>query len=169
VINESNLPVELNYFLKPGYIFLPTKPALISTVLGSCVAVCLYDRKRKIGGMNHFQLPATSEKKTATACYGNIATRALVLMMIREGSKVKHLEAQIFGGAHDKMFSLKNIGHENIRAARRVLAQAHIKIVSEDVGGEKGRKIIFNTASNEVAILKVDKLRKEDWFPYNHE
>jgi chemotaxis protein CheD len=169
VIDNSNYPVELNYFLKPGYIFLPTKPTLISTVLGSCVAVCLYDRKRKVGGMNHFQFPAIAERKEATAIYGNVATRALVLMMMREGSKAKHLQAQIFGGAHDPRLTLKNVGHENIRVARKILGQAHIRIVSEDVGGEMGRKIIFNTATNEIAIIKVDRLRKADWFPYDHE
>jgi chemotaxis protein CheD len=169
VINQSNLPVELDYFLKPGYIFMPSKPALISTVIGSCVAVCLWDRKRKVGGMNHFQFPSTAKQKEATAIFGNVATFALIRMMIKEGSKVKHLEAQIFGGAHDPRLSLKNVGHENVRTARRVLAQARIRIVSEDIGGERGRKIVFNTATNEVAILRVERLRKGDWFPYDSE
>jgi chemotaxis protein CheD len=169
VVDRSNLPVELDYFLKPGYIFVPSKPALISAVLGSCVAVCLWDRKRKVGGMNHFQFPATAEQKEATAVFGNVATFALIRMMTKEGSKVKHLEAQIFGGAHDPGLSLRNVGRENIRAARKVLNQARIKIVSEDVGGERGRKIVFNTATNEVAVLKVERLRKSDWFPYESE
>ena len=138
-------------------------------MLGSCVAVCLWDQKRKVGGMNHFQFPSTAEQKEATAIFGNVATFALIRMMIKEGSKVKHLEAQIFGGANDPRLSLKNVGHENVRTARKILAQARIRIVSEDIGGEKGRKIVFNTATNEVAILRVEKLRKGDWFPYDSE
>ncbi|QTA85258.1 chemotaxis protein CheD [Desulfonema magnum] len=163
---ESDKPVTVNYFLEPGYIFLATKPAIISGVLGSCVSVCLYDRKRKIGGMNHFQLPYAREKGLATAIYGNAAIVMLIRMMTSDGSKIKHLEAQILGGAYNPGISQKNIGQENIKVARRILAEKRISVVSEDVGGEKGRKIVFNTNTNEVAVIKVDRLRKGDWYPY---
>jgi chemotaxis protein CheD len=159
-------PIPINYFLEPGYIFLATRPTVISGVLGSCVAVCIYDRKRRIGGMNHFQLPFTKEKHLATARYGNVATITLVRMMTENGSKHSHLEAQIIGGAHDPEMSGKNIGRENIQVARKLLTRKRIRIVSEDVGGEKGRKVVFNTHTNEVAVIKVEKLRTADWFPY---
>ena len=159
-------PIPINYFLEPGYIFLATRPTVISGVLGSCVAVCIYDRKRRIGGMNHFQLPFTKEKHLATARYGNVATITLVRMMTENGSKPRHLEAQISGGAHDPEMSGKNIGRENIQMARKLLTRKRIRIVSEDVGGEKGRKVVFNTHTNEVAVIKVEKLRTADWFPY---
>ncbi|MFP4347348.1 MAG: chemotaxis protein CheD [Thermodesulfobacteriota bacterium] len=162
-------PVPINYFLEPGYIFLATKPTVISGVLGSCVAVCIYDRKRRIGGMNHFQLPFTKEKHLATARYGNVATLTLVRMMTDHGSKPRHLEAQIIGGAYNPGISGKNIGRENIQVARKLLARKRIRIVSEDVGGEKGRKVVFNTHTNEVAVIKVEKLRTADWFPYEGE
>ena len=142
------------------------KPTSISTVLGSCVAVCLYDRNRKVGGMNHFQFPYIKDRHKATARYGNAAIPCLIRMMKDEGSEKRNLEAQIFGGAHDSNITSENIGCENFTVAKKVLVKEHIRIVSEDVGGEKGRKIVFNTDTNEVAILKVDKLRKGDWYPY---
>jgi len=165
---ENNTLQPLDYFLQPGYILVTAKPTLISAVLGSCVAVCIYDRKRKLGGMNHFQLPATKDLEKATARYGNAATFALIRMMLQQGSKIKHLEAQLFGGAHNSEVSPENIGQKNIRAAKKILAKARVKLVSEDVGGQKGRKIVFNTGNNEVAVLKVDRLRKEDWYPYEN-
>lgn len=163
---ESNSPVSVNYFLEPGYIFISAKPVVISTVLGSCIAVSLYDAKRQLGGMNHFQFPGTRRKDRATARYGNVALPCLIRMVLDGGSKKKHLEAQIFGGAHNRELSPKDIGRENIAIARKILGREGIRIVSEDVGGEKGRKIVFNTEANEIAVLKVDKLRKGDWYPY---
>jgi chemotaxis protein CheD len=163
---KSNRPVSDDYFLRSGYIFVATKPTAVSTVLGSSVSVCIHDQKRKVGGMNHFQLPYIREKHIATAKYGNVAIITLIRMMLHDGSKIKNLEAQILGGAYNPSISEKNIGHENIIVAKKILAKERIRIVSEDVGGGKGRKIVFNTHTSEIASLKVDKLRKSDWYPY---
>ena len=166
---KSNINVPNDYFLRAGYIFVATKPTAVSTVLGSSVSVCLHDRKRKVGGMNHFQLPYIREKYVATAKYGNVAVITLIRMMLHDGSKIKNLEAQILGGAYNPGISQKNIGHENIIVAKKILAKERIRIVSEDVGGGKGRKIVFNTHTSEIASLKVDKLRKSDWYPYEND
>ena len=164
--NVSNSPVPKNYFLKPGFIYVSTKPTMVSTVVGSCIAVCVFDRKQKIGGMNHVQLPFIRNARQATARYGNVAVSALINLMINEGSKSEHLEAQILGGAYHPEISDENVGRENIKVAKKVLTKKKIRLASEDVGGEKGRKIIFNTNTNEVAVVKVDKVRQEDWYPY---
>jgi chemotaxis protein CheD len=165
---ESNRPVPRNYFLHPGFIYVSTRPTVISTVIGSCVAVYIYDQRRRTGGVNHFQFPFIYEKEQATARYGNVAIPTLIHMMINDGSKLKYLEAQIFGGAYHPKLSPKNIGIDNIKIARQTLAQKKIRIVSEDVGGKKGRKIVFNTSANEIAVVKVNELRKEDWYPYEN-
>jgi len=119
-----------------------------------------------MGGMNHFQYPFIRDPRVATARYGNVATLGLIRLMVEEGSQLKHLEVQIFGGAHNPSLLSRNVGRENIMAARKVLAAQRIKVVSEDVGGEKGRKLVFDTAANEVAVMKVDRLRTSDWYPY---
>lgn len=155
-----------NYLLKPGYIYIADPRTVMSTVLGSSVSVCLFDRKRNVAGMNHFRLPFTKDPSKATADYGNVATLTLIRMMIRDGSELKHLEAQIFGGAFNAEISKKDIGRDNVVAARKVLVREKIRIVSEDIGGEKGRKIVFDPVKNETAVIKVDRLRKGDWYPY---
>ena len=164
---NGNVVLSDNYFLKPGYIFLSANPVVISTVLGSSVSVCLYDRKRKVGGMNHFKLPTIADPKKATAEYGNVATLTLVRMMLHDGSKRKNIEAQIFGGAFQVGISDIDVGHDNVKIARRILAKERLQIVSEDVGGQKGRKIVFDTTKNEIAIIKVEKIRESDWYPYD--
>jgi len=163
---NGSSPAAITYFLAPGYIFVATRPAVISSVLGSAVSVCLYDRKRKLGGMNQFQLPEIRDRQKATARYGNAATLALVRMMEENGCAIRALEAQIIGGAFNRDVSESDVGRANVEVARRVLGRKGIRIVSEDVGGVKGRKVIFNTGVNEVAVMKVDRLRAVDWHPY---
>ena len=167
--DHGNIVPTENYFLKPGYIFISENPTIISTVLGTSVSVCLYDSKRKVGGMNHFKLPAIDDPQKATAEYGNVATLTLVRMMLQDGSNRKNIEAQIFGGAFRESISDVDMGKSNIRVARSVLARERLQIVSEDVGGWKGRKIVFDTEKNEIAIIKVDKIRAGDWYPYESE
>lgn len=162
---QHQVPAQ-QYLIKPGYIYLPRDFTVISAVLGSCVAVCLYDNRRKIAGMNHFQYPRHEDGQAPTARYGDISTAALIKMIIDIGADKKHLEAQIFGGAHNQEISDQNIGRENYRVARSIISRRGLRIVSEDIGGERGRKIIFDTRNNEVAVLKTVQLRREDWYPY---
>lgn len=155
-----------HYFLQPGYIFVPDQNISISTVIGSGVSVCIYNRKKRIGGMNHFQFPYMGTKGQTTALYGNVSTMALIKMMLADESGKKDFEAQIFGGAYNPQKNNEDIGRENIEMARKILLKSNISILSEDIGGAKGRKVVFNTSTNEVAVLKVDSLRNIDWYPY---
>lgn len=157
------------YMLKPGFIYVSSRPAIVSTVLGSCVSVCIYDSVRNTGGMNHFQKPKTSTPENSTARFGNISTMALVNIMLKGGSKAENLEAQIIGGSFNPKYSKKDIGKKNIKEAKKALKKKKVKIVSEDVGGAKGRKVVFNTLNNEVAVVKVENLRESDWYPYKND
>ena len=168
-MTQDTRPVVQDYFLRPGFIYLPDRPTTISTVLGSSVAVSLYDRSLKAGGMNHFLFPYINGREKATTLYGNVAVLTLIRMMTGNGSKSSHLEAQVFGGAFNSEVSKRDIGRDNLRAARHILSGQRIKIVSEDVGGELGRKIVFNTATYEIGILKVGRLRESDWYPYSND
>ncbi len=163
---DSKTPQAQDYFLKPGYIYLPQTSTSISVVLGSSVSVSLFDKKLKFGGMNHFLYPEINEKGKTTALFGNIAVVTLISMMINNGSKTKHIEAQIFGGAFNPEYSEKNIGAHNLAVAREILKSNKINIASEDVGGELGRKVVFDSSNSDIAILKVGSLRKSDWHPY---
>ncbi len=151
-------------FIEPGYIYLPTVPTNLYAVLGSCVSVCLWDKKLKIGGMNHFLYPKVETRDKATPQYGNVATLQVIQMMEKVGAKTNSLLAQIIGGATPP-FPCKNkdIGENNVEIARKILRSKGIKIVSEDVGGTMGRKIVFNSYTGHLMILKVYQIRKDDW------
>lgn len=154
------------YFLKPGYIFIYRGPAIVRTVLGSAVAVILSDREQKISGLNHFMFPRTANRQEATARYGNVAMLALINFLGDEGAHQDDLEAQIFGGARPRTTTTEDIGDQNVEIARQILSKKKIPVVSEDVGGFKGRKLIYNLATHEAVVLKVDRIRESDWYPY---
>ena len=155
------------YYLKPGYIFLNTEPSMISTVIASCVVVSLWDCRKKYGGMAHYLYPFTSSEDEATAVYGNVALSYLIRTFLNEGADKKNIKAQIFGGASlQHLAECSEVAKENVSIARNVLARFKISIISEDVGGNLGRKLIYNTSTNEVIIYKVKKLRRSDWYPY---
>jgi chemotaxis protein CheD len=120
----------------------------------------------KMGGMNHFLYPLKKIGDQPRSIFGDVSTKALINMFLKSGSKKEDLEAQIFGGAYNAEYSSTDIGKENIESAKEVLKNKKIKIASSDTGGGKGRKIIFDTSTNEIVIIRVDKLRQTDWFPY---
>ncbi len=155
-----------NYFLKPGYIYATPKPVVISTVVGSCVAVCIFDQKRKWGGMSHFLYPKPGRKNKPTPRYGNLSVQALIRMLINQGSNVNDLEAQIFGGGRRSLRESGNMGQHNIKMARKVLKKKKIPLMSEDIGGVKGRRIIYHTVTNEAIVMRTAKIRRGDWYPY---
>ena len=165
-MKEKNIQL-YEYYLKPGYIFLNTEPSIISTVIASCVAISLWDCRKKYGGMAHYLYPFTGSGDEATARYGNVAISYLIRTFLKEGTDKKNIKAQIFGGASlQQSTECREVAKENVRIARSVLERFKIRIISEDVGGDIGRKLVYNTFSNEVVVYKVKKLRRSDWYPY---
>ncbi len=154
-----------HHFIDSARVLVHEKPQIISTVLGSSVAVCMWDRKKRIGGMCHYLYPDMLDKRKTTVKYGNVAIYALIKIMKDYGARRQDMEAQIFGGA-DPIFEdgiQETLGPKNIKAAHAALVKYGIKLTSEDTGGHMGRKIAFNTDTNEVVIYKVEKMRREDW------
>ncbi len=154
------------YHLEPGFVFVSINGAVIRTVLGSCVAVCLWDEKRKFGGMNHFLYPITKDKTKATAQYGNVAIPTLIKLMNKQGSTGRDMVAQMFGGGKLHDSSTNRVGEENVEVAKRILQSKRIPLVSEDVGGKMGRKILFDTNTGHIVTLKVKQLRDTDWIEH---
>ena len=144
--------MELQHFLYPSTLFASREPYLISTILGSCISVCLYDPILKIGGMNHYMLPNWSGYDLVSPKYGNVAIEKLIDKMLAMGSKKNNINAKIFGGGEllsPEQTSL-HIGQRNIRVAEIMLAQQKIPIIASSTGGSQGRKILFNTGTGEV-------------------
>ncbi|MGM0462251.1 MAG: chemotaxis protein CheD [Fibrobacterota bacterium] len=151
------------YTLQPGYMIARYGEGAVRTVLGSCVSVCISARGGFFGCINHFLYPRTGDRKNATAMYGNVATISLVKMAFDEGYGSRDLEAQIFGGAYPSGARGRDIGRENVSVAEAVLKKKNISVVSRDVGGQLGRKIVFDISTGHVAVIKVKQLRHSDW------
>ncbi|MDP4145967.1 MAG: chemotaxis protein CheD [Bacillota bacterium] len=134
---------------------------LITVGLGSCVGIALYDREKRIGGLAHIMLPDSTQftKVNNSNKFADLAIPVLIQEMEKWGANVKRLNAKIAGGASMFNFSDKNmtmdIGNRNSIAVKIALKSFSIPILGEDVGGSKGRTMIFDTSSGSVQIRTV--------------
>lgn len=134
-------------YLHPGQLFVATEPAAVTTILGSCVAVCVWDVVLGIGGINHYLLPAGVKTASTGLRYGNVAIGQLLEKLSRAGATPSNLRAKLFGGACvlDAMRGKENhLGDKNVEIARKMLSEAGIPVLASDVGGGRGRKLIFH-------------------------
>lgn len=139
-------------FIYSEQYFIASKPTEIVTVLGSCVAVCLFDKDRQIGGMNHYLIPLWNGIGLKSLRFGNISTLRLIDEMLNSGARVKSMEAKVFGGAVMNISDKHSVGPRNVQVAFDVLKDYNIPIISHDVGGDKGRKIHFNNTDGSVYL-----------------
>jgi chemotaxis protein CheD len=146
-----------------GEYFASATGDIITTTLGSCVSICIFDDLAKVGGMNHYMLPepVSSEKDIifGHAKYGVISMELLINECIKLGAKKANLKAKVFGGAN--MFASKNlhtsveVGKKNIDFAHKYLALEKIQIVSEDLAKDHARKIYFDPANGFVKLFRI--------------
>jgi len=142
-------------YLHPGELIATREPAAVKTILGSCIAVCLWDGDRGIGGMNHFVMPRGAQSAATPGRFGFYAVPALIDAMVREGAHLSRLQAKLFGGATMLAAAVPRAGHvgaQNLAIAKELLEQAGIPIAGSDVGGARGRKIVFQTDDGGVAL-----------------
>jgi len=131
------------------------------------VGIALYDQYKKIGGLAHIMLPDSNQFNTITneKKFANLAIPILVEKMVKEGANVRNIRAKIAGGASMFNFSDKSmnmdIGKRNGIAVKDTLKKLKIPIISEDVGGNKGRTMIFDTSAFLVKIRTVGLGMKE--------
>jgi chemotaxis protein CheD len=147
------------HYLYPAALFTHPEPHLVDTILGSCVSICLYDKVKQIGGINHYMLPFWNGSGLASPKYGNIAIEKLVEKMQQMGSKVENMQAKVFGGGEvvETQTNLFRIGERNIEIAEKTLKDLKINIVAKSVGGKLGRKIRYNTSTGEVMMKFIQK------------
>ena len=148
----------------PGEFYVCEQREIISTVLGSCIAACIRDKKSAIAGMNHFMLPSQNANEEQqphsiideSTRYGNWAMEYLINEILKNGGKRENLEVKIFGGGNVlKGMNNINIGERNIEFVRNYLKQEGLRIVGEDVGDIYPRKVLFYTDTGEVKMKKV--------------
>jgi len=140
------------YFLHPSTMYVSKDPKWIITILGSCVAVCMYDRKRGIGGINHFMLPYWNGDGLESPKYGNVAIGQLFTKMLDFGAKKEDIVCKIFGGGEvlGENSLIFNVGKRNIEIAIKLIGEMNISVVNSSTGGKLGRKIYFNSTTGEV-------------------
>ncbi|MDL2227234.1 chemotaxis protein CheD, partial [Deltaproteobacteria bacterium OttesenSCG-928-M10] len=115
----------------------------------------------------HFLYPKTKTFGQPTHHYATISIPALIKKLQQQGSRLEDMEAQIFGGGELMgAFMGGNIGEKNVKMARKILKKNGIRVVSEDVGGLKGRRLIFHTGTNEALVMKTHRIRRGDYYPY---
>jgi chemotaxis protein CheD len=147
------------HYLFPSTIYCSKEPSLITTVLGSCVSVCLYDAINRVGGINHYMLPLWNGDGLATPKYGNIAIKKLLDAMLANGAYKNNIIAKVFGGGEviDTNVANFHIGERNIAIAKSILEDERIIIKAISVGGKLGRKIIFDSLTGAVQHKFIEK------------
>lgn len=145
-----------------------TSPDKIITVgLGSCIGIALYDKFKGIGGLLHIMLPDSTQFSNVTnpLKFADLGIPILIEKMESKGANKRNMKAKIAGGASMFNFSDKSmvmdIGNRNGIAVKRVLNEFSIPILSEDIGGNKGRTMIFDTSNGTVQIKTVGMGVKE--------
>jgi chemotaxis protein CheD len=143
--------------LSPGGLFCGDHSFVVSTILGSCIAVCLWDRNCRRGGMNHFQLPRW-DGAGEPLNYGDAAIQRLVAEIEAMGSLRASLDAKLFGGAAVLGSGVpgSTVGEKNAAAAVEILDRLGIPVIGGSVGGPLGCHIRFDLATGDVVLRRVD-------------
>jgi len=140
----------------PGEYFVFNEDVLIMTTLGSCIAVCLWDRQAKVGGMNHFMLPDNGGGSSDSGRYGSYAMELLINEMLKLGASRMTLEAKVFGGGAviSGMNSI-NVGERNTTFVMEYLKTERIPVVSKDVLDIYPRKVCFLPHSGKAMVKRL--------------
>lgn len=151
--------------LLPGQYYVTAQDEMITTVLGSCISVCVSCPALKIGGMNHFMLPGSDSSKKSwkdtvandAARYGIYAMEQLINDVLKNGARRSTLVVKVFGGGK-MMASMADIGQRNIAFAKEFLQKENIKVIASDVGDIYPRKVNFFPANGKVMVKKLKSL-----------
>lgn len=154
-------------FIKPGFGLVPKDGGKLWTVAGSGIAVTIFDRRRNQGGMTHYLRPVRMPDLPSTTWFAAPAIVWLVSCFLQEGSQVSDLEAQVFGGAERNGAPryIPQLHQQNVQVGLEILEKKGIPVAAMDVGGSRGRKVVFDCDSGESAVLRVDRIRDGDWYP----
>ncbi len=146
---------QILYVLQGEYRTARAPEVVLSTILGSCVAVCLWDDVTGLGGMNHFLLPFGPKAAVAAPeRYGVHAMEVLINALLKAGARRNRLQAKLFGGARLSS-NLSDIGLSNARFARAFLETEEIPCLAESLGGTCARRVLFRPATGHVRQLLV--------------
>lgn len=130
----------------------------LTTVLGSCVATCLFDPEIELGGMNHFLLAEPPESRKGQGLdehYGVYLMEVLINQMLAHGASKQRLRAHLYGGANLHT-GMARIGTANAEFAQQFLLRERIPLIKSDLGGAQARRVDFRPASGQVRCRLVE-------------
>jgi chemotaxis protein CheD len=169
----DNETVPENIYLKPGEIYFSHKPAVISTLLGSCVSVTMFSHRMGAGAICHGLLPSCKGQKPCECdkfCsegmrYVDCSIMRMLEWFERNGVARGEIDVKVFGGADmlsgPESAAKATVGQQNISMAFQVIEKENLRIAASDVGGLRGRKIIFSTHTGEVLLKRLLKSETE--------
>ncbi len=152
MMSETDRPVHV---MQGDFAISDETGVFLTTVLGSCVAVCLWEPTRKIGGLNHFLLPGGTGSGQDSLRYGAYAMELLINALLRKGADKSLLQAKVFGGAR-MTGGLRDIGGDNATFAQNFLSDEGIAVVASDLRGRNARRVRFWPTSGRAKLLRVD-------------
>jgi len=158
--------------IDPGESYVTKKDEIISTLLGSCVAACLYDPVNRVIGMNHFLLAQQHSAHNAALLaseggrYGIHAMELLINQMLRQGAQRIHLKAKAFGGGDvlklgNELRGGQSIGAVNCEFIKTFLRTEHIPLVASALGGHIGRNIFFLASDFSVYVKSIERAEEQ--------
>jgi chemotaxis protein CheD len=156
-VNEADSCI-LQVFLKPGELYVADCPTIVTTLLGSCLSVTMFSPQHRIGAICHAVLPCEQG-----VCWDTRYVDSSIILMLRHFThlsiKRSHLQVKLFGGAdigsRGKGGSLLSVGSQNVTAALRVIKEQNLILAASDLGGARGRKIVFYAHTGEVYLQRV--------------
>ena len=150
--------------LMPGEYHVTTENEEISTILGSCVALCIKDAEMNVAGMNHYLCPTRKNSGSSTnlpaACFGDASIGLLLKLYMLNGGRLEKCNIKLFGGGQ-VMSDRSNVGGENIKIAQDIINEHNLVIDKSDVGGSYSRKIIFSPKTGKVKVFKLSAVHNK--------
>ncbi|WP_374519851.1 chemoreceptor glutamine deamidase CheD [Hydrogenophaga sp.] len=138
----------------PGEYYVTTEDLVIMTVLGSCIAACIWDPRVRVGGMNHFMLPEGGAD--AGGRYGSYAMELLINEMMKLGARREYMQAKVFGGGQVmQSFTTMNVGERNTQFVLDYLQTERIAVVSKDVLDIHPRKVCYFPATGKAMVKRL--------------
>jgi chemotaxis protein CheD len=131
---------------------------MLATLLGSCVAVCLFDAERHVGGMNHFLLPdsRSGRRDSEPARYGAYAMEMLINELLKLGARREQLQAKVFGGGNVVPgLERSGIGDRNAAFALEYLERESVPVVAQDLLGDRPRRVNFFVRDGRALVRRL--------------
>jgi chemotaxis protein CheD len=148
-------------YLGPGELLIAEEPTIVTTVLGSCVAVTMYTRSKKLGAICHAMLPYAHPNTTSSFRYVDTALLYMLEFFHQKGIKEADIEAKLIGGGDvlDHISTMSaSVGQQNITAALELLEKEGLQLAAKDIGGPLGRKIHYYTHTGKILLSRVKRL-----------